>query len=350
MIKNILSKKQKNPLLELRNEILSGNTKLEEHYGSKQITAIIIDIGSKKAGVSLLCIADGTCSLYFEKGGGVIGTGTHKNVSYTARIFMDRITQLIENPTDTFDLDFPKNNVFSIKILTTDSKYQITGKITNNLPDNTISNTAFILANDVITQMRLIAENGYKPFSNDEILINFIKHNHYEAFFMALKDLNNPNALEEDKSALIISVYIGNIKIIKMLIRHGATLNYKDKTGMNALMSACFLGKHDLINELSDSFTLNSKDNFGYTPLMFACNAGKNECVEKLINLKADINAKDNENSTAIMFASQYGYDSIVNLLLTHGADKNIVGTHGLSALDFAIQNKHNSTIELLRN
>lgn len=350
MIKNIFSKKQENPLLELRNKILSCETEFEDYYGSKQISAIVTDIGSNKGGTSLLCIADGSCSLYFEKGGGIIGTGAHKNVNYVAKIFMDHISHLIENPVNAFDLNFPKKDFFSVKILTKDSKYQITGEITDNLSDNTTPGKAFILANDVITQIRLITQNDYKEFSNDEILISFIKHNYYEAFRMTLEDLNNPNALEEDKSALIISVYTGNVKIVEMLINHGADINYKDKTGMNSLMFACFLGKHDLINLLAIESTLNSKDNFGYTPLMFACNAGKYECVEMLINLKAEINAKDNDNSTAIMFASQHGYDSIVKLLLKHGADKNIVGNHGLSALDFAMQNKHSSTIKILQD
>lgn len=349
MIKNIFNKTPENPLLELRTKILSCETKLEEYSGPKQISAIVTDIGSKKGGISLLCIADGTCSLYFEKGGGIIGTGAHKNVYYTAKIFMNRITQLIENPVDAFNINFPKNDIFSVKILTKDLKYEIEGEITDSLSGSTIPGMAFILANDVITQIRLIAQNEYKEFSNDEILISFIKHNYYEAFLMALEDLNNPDALEEDKSALIISVYTGNIRITELLIRHGADLNYKDKTGMNSLMFACFLGKHDLVNLLSDASTLNSNDNFGYTPLMFACNAGKYECVEKLINLKADVNAKDNDNSTAIMFAAQHGYDSIVNLLINNGADKSITGNHGLTALDFAIQNKHNSTIALLQ-
>lgn len=197
--------------------------------------------------------------------------------------------------------------------------------------------------------IRLLDERKNLPFSNDEILINFIKENNVVAFNHALDELDNPNATEGDKSALNIATQIGNKEIIKRLKSKGADISYKDSTGLNSLMVACYLGKADLINELVNDDTINSRDNTGYTPLMFACNAGQFECVKELIALNANMNAKDNEDSTPIMFAAQHGYDSIVKYLLENGADKNTVGKYGLKAIDFAIQNRHSSTIKVLQ-
>jgi ankyrin repeat protein len=345
----MFGKKEISPLIEMRNNILQGITQFHDYYGSNEIAAIITDIGAKKGGVSLVCIGDDSCSLYFENGGGIIGAGEHKNVQIVSKIFMNAINQLLIDPVDNFDLKYPKTDNFRVKIITKYAKYQMKGKIENNLTSDTIPGKVFTLVNDVITQVRLISENDNEFFSDDVILINFIKENNYNAFIAALNDFKNPNAIEEDKSALMVSVYSGNIPILKELINHGAAIDYKDHSGLNSLMIACYLGKHEFVDLLTDNKTIEEKDKDGYTPLIYASNAGKIDCVNKLLQLKADVNATDNDNSTPIMFAAQHGYDSIVNVLLINGADKNIKGNHGLTALDFAIQNKHKSTMKLLQ-
>lgn len=55
--------KKKNPLLKLRTDLLEGKVHLKHFKGKNEIAAIITDIGMKSGVVSLVCIADGTCSL-----------------------------------------------------------------------------------------------------------------------------------------------------------------------------------------------------------------------------------------------------------------------------------------------
>jgi hypothetical protein len=341
-------KKNENPLLELRKNMLSGDIQVNETIGINQVIAVIIDIGSKMGGYCLVAVSDGSCSLYFENGGGIIGAGQHKNVQYVSRILLTEANDLMDNPVLQFKTDIPKDKNFIIHILTKNGKYEFVGK-TNDISEQSNSGRLFYLCSNVITQLRLLDERKNLPFSNDEILINFIKENNFLAFNNALDDLGNPNAIEGDKSALIIAAHVGNKDIIKKLKSKGADISYKDSTGLNALMVACYLGKADLIDELVNDDIINSKENTGYTPLMFACNAGQFECVKKLIALNANVNEKDNEDSTPIMFAAQHGYDSIVKYLLESGADKYMVGKHGLKAVDFAIQNKHSTTIKVLQ-
>ena len=341
-------KKNENPLLELRNKMLGGDIQVNETIGINQVIAVIIDIDSKNGGYCLVVVSDGSCSLYFEKGGGIIGAGQHKNVQYVSRILLNAANDLIDNPVLQFKTDIPKDKNYIIHILTKHGKYEFNGK-TEDISELSNSGKLFYLCNSIITQLRLLDERKNLPFSNDEILINFVKENNLLAFNNALDDLGNPNASEGDKSVLFIATHIGNKEIIKRLKSKGADISKKDSTGMNSLMVACYLGKVDLIHELVNDVTINSRDNSGYTPLMFACNAGQYECVKELIALNANINEMDNEGSTPVMFAAQYGYDSIVKYLLENGADKSIVGKHGLKAIDFAVQNKHSSTIKLLR-
>ncbi len=350
MFNKLFKTQKENPLIDIREKILRDELRFSEYYGEKQVSAIVTDIGGKRGeGVSLICIADGSCSLYFQSGGGIIGTGMHKNVNIVLKIFFQNAANLLENKVTDFDPRYPKNNFFSIKILTKDAKYQIDGEIPNQLTHDEKASLAFTLANDIITQIRIVSEIGEnRELTEDTILINFIKENNYNAFLLALEDFKNPNAIEDDKSALMISVYTGNEAMVAKLILAGAAKDYADETGMNSLMVASYLGRSGIVRKLLDSSIKNSKDKSGYTSLMFACNAGKYECVKELLEFKVDVNAKDNDNSTAIMFAAQNGFDSIASLLLEYGADTDIRGSHGLTALDFAKQNKHKSMIRLL--
>jgi hypothetical protein len=48
--------------------------------GHRGVWAVVMETGYDKAVVSLIAIADGTTSLYFSSGGGIIGAGEHKAV------------------------------------------------------------------------------------------------------------------------------------------------------------------------------------------------------------------------------------------------------------------------------
>ena len=342
-------KEKQNPLFELRNQLLLEDTSTIQTAGTNLVSTVIMDVGTKQGGYCLIIVSDGSCSLYFEKGGGVIGCGQHKNVQYACKVALAETNKLMEFEPSVmqFRSDIPKNKTFVIHVITNKGKYELSGS-TDKLREDSNARKLFILCNNIITEIRLLEERNNKPFSDDEILISFVKQNNYDAFVYALDDLNNPNAVEEDKSVLMIATYIGNKEIIKKLLDKGADLCFQDGTGLNPLMIACFLGKFEIIDELVNADTINSRDNSGQTPLMFACNADHFECVKALISCNADINAKDNQGSTSIMFAAQHGYDSIVKYLLENGADKNITGEHGFKAVDFAIQNNKKSTVKIL--
>lgn len=343
------SRKKKNPLLELRDQILSGEYKINESTGENEVTAVVLDVGTENGAYSLLVISDGTCSLYYENGGGIIGAGGHKNVGYVTKILLKRANEFCDKPVSLMNCKFPDKNGFIVHIMTKSGNYEFTGN-TRALSDGNRSSELFFLCNSVITQLRLLSERNNVPFSDDEILIQFIKENNEAAFSEALEELNNPNAMDGDKSALMIATYLGNKEIVEKLIHKGADIDYIDHTGMNPLMAASYLGKTELLDVLADENTINASDYSGQTPIMFACNAGKYECVKSLIGKHADVNMRDKEGSTPMMFAAQHGYDSIVKLLLENGADKSITGNHGLKAIDFALQNKHRTTVDLLKD
>ncbi|MBI5032079.1 MAG: ankyrin repeat domain-containing protein [Chloroflexi bacterium] len=143
----------------------------------------------------------------------------------------------------------------------------------------------------------------------------------------------------------------GSTECMALLLDAGADVTAADATGLNALMSAAYMGHADMVNLLLAYHTpLEARDESGYTALMFACNAGHVNAVQLLLNAGADVNASANDGSTPIMFAAQHGHDKVVHLLLDAGADAFRRGSHGLSALGFAEQNEHHSTQRLIQS
>lgn len=72
---------------------------------------------------------------------------------------------------------------------------------------------------------------------------------------------------------------IKSIRLLKVLIDHGANIDLVDNDGVSALMHACDYANIDAINLLLDNnANTNIVDNNGYTALMYLiCTIGRNE-------------------------------------------------------------------------
>ena len=67
---------------------------------------VLLEIGSERAVATLVALADGTTSLYFSSGGGVIGCGGHAAVAAAARKLVAAADAHLSElrPTSTFPL------------------------------------------------------------------------------------------------------------------------------------------------------------------------------------------------------------------------------------------------------
>ena len=76
---------------ELRRKILSlipGNMGLSSSDDTPHVWGVLMETGYAEALASLVCLADGTTSLYLGTGGGMIGGGEHTKVREAAREFL----------------------------------------------------------------------------------------------------------------------------------------------------------------------------------------------------------------------------------------------------------------------
>jgi hypothetical protein len=67
-----------NPYHALREQVLTLKAEVLEPPAPGRILGVVMETGYKEAVVTLVAIADGTVSLYFSNGGGMIGLGGHE--------------------------------------------------------------------------------------------------------------------------------------------------------------------------------------------------------------------------------------------------------------------------------
>lgn len=272
---------------------------------STSLIGVLMEYGHKDAVITLVSIADGTVSLYFSNGGGMIGLGEYESVRKASIDFLSFAGQFMSNAAPTTNYPFPSKGYITFYFITNNGILFSTAK-ENDLGNNKLPlSSLFLKGNDVITQARLVDEKRGRDFQQ-----------------------------------LMHAVTIGDTARVDELLSTLPNPDVSDQTGMTPLMVGAYRGQDRIVQKLLErKATIDQKDSQGYTALMFASNAGKLACVQVLVENGANVNETANDDSTPIMFAAQHGYNDIIRYLLGKGANPELVGKHGLSAVGFARQN-----------
>ncbi|MGE0268042.1 MAG: hypothetical protein AB7S78_06270 [Candidatus Omnitrophota bacterium] len=125
----------------------------------RRIYGILMEIGHPDGALSLIVLADGTVSLYYEKGGGVIGAGHEAGVKDASRQFLIKTEQFIEEFKEATVGMLPADGhiifyVLTYKqgILTADAGESILGERKHNLSE------VFYAGHNVLSELRKIEE------------------------------------------------------------------------------------------------------------------------------------------------------------------------------------------------
>jgi ankyrin repeat protein len=126
------------------------------------------------------------------------------------------------------------------------------------------------------------------------------------------------------KTALLVAINTGNLRIVRLLVDHGARVNCLAAIGVNR------------------------------TPLQFAAQIGSFDIVEYLLREGAEVNAPParNRGATALQLAAIGGYIGIAELLLNAGADPNAPAAKvdGRTAIEGAAEFGRVDMLRLLTN
>jgi ankyrin repeat protein len=125
-------------------------------------------------------------------------------------------------------------------------------------------------------------------------------------------------------TALHVASRNGRPVITRLLLEHGAVVNYEDKFGKNALHLASRHRSNDLARLLLDhGANLNALDTWGETALHRASFHGRIEVVTLLLEYGANVDDRSNLARTPLHCAADAGHPEIVEVLQDHDADVN---------------------------
>jgi hypothetical protein len=119
---------------------------------------VLMETGYDSATVTLLALSDGTTSLYFSNGGGVIGGQAHEAVRQANRAFLSQTNHSLQHLRlgDLFPIPEPAHTVFYVL---TDSGILTGGALEDDLGYGRHQLSAlFHAGHEVISQLRSISE------------------------------------------------------------------------------------------------------------------------------------------------------------------------------------------------
>ena len=183
------------------------------------------------------------------------------------------------------------------------------------------------LEHDILISCQLPKENVKDAIRNLKEILEGDAYKDYKF------DLNNIKD-EYGRTPLYWACINNYTEVAKLLLEHGADVNFKDKNGKFPLYEACYNDNIELAKLLLEhGADVNSKNKYGRTPLYDVCSMDNIELVKLLLEYGADVNIKDEYRKTPLYNACYNNKLNIAKLLLEHGADVNIKDEYGHTPL-----------------
>ncbi|KAF7889949.1 uncharacterized protein EAF02_002364 [Botrytis sinoallii] len=178
----------------------------------------------------------------------------------------------------------------------------------------------------------------------------------------------------QGKTVLHLACHSRNsVELLKILVKHGADLNWTDSTNGNTLLheTAAHImgtvhgnrynslskdGKQtfvSVVRRLCPKFDVNAKDINGYTPLHYAC-ATSEYSVFALITAGADLNSQSFNRRTPLHCAARGRQCGVLSMLLNHAQrigftiDINSQDSDGMTPLHFACISGRPESVSIL--
>lgn len=140
-------------------------------------------------------------------------------------------------------------------------------------------------------------------------------------------------------TALMYSVYSGQIEVASYLLQQGADVDFCSAEGMYCPLLSCCTSKANEEKQLQcldlllqSGVSVDVHEGNHMTPLMFASQSGHVKVVSKLLLAKSDPNKQDNRGFTALCYAALRGDAKLVKVFLENGADPTKACSEGTAS------------------
>lgn len=142
----------------MREMVLNLNDDEISELTEKPVWAVLMETGYDGAVVSVVAIADGTASLYFSNGGGMIGLGEHANVRHASLAMVSSSDKYIKKMAKTESFPLPKKGETIFYIVTPEGTYTYKAKEDDLGNKRDELSPFFYNGHELISQMRIADE------------------------------------------------------------------------------------------------------------------------------------------------------------------------------------------------
>ncbi len=143
---------------ELRKHILTlipGEVGIVQSEGLANVWGVLMECGFPQAVATLVSLADGTTSLYFGNGGGIIGSGEYTAVARASQALVAHAEDYLNTMSSALSFPLPLLGQVRFYILTFSGIFMAEADERELAGNNHRLSPLFYSAQDVITQIRL---------------------------------------------------------------------------------------------------------------------------------------------------------------------------------------------------
>ncbi len=129
---------------------------------SSGVVGALMETGTPDAVVTLMTMADGTVSLYFSSGGGIIGLGQHEGPRKAGLDYLAAVPRYLERATPAKEFPLPELGRTRFYFMTRDGVFTVDAAEDDLGNNRSPLSPLFFKAQEVITQARLAEEERRK--------------------------------------------------------------------------------------------------------------------------------------------------------------------------------------------
>lgn len=151
--------------LQLRSRLLSlkpAELGLSPNQTTPHVWALLVEMGYEVGMATLVCLADGTTSLYYSTGGGLLGRGDYGPVAEASKILVALAENYLEHASITHEVPLPEAGQVRFVFLTYAGIYAADASEKLVVSGHHPFSPLFKVTQEILGQLKMLAEKRRK--------------------------------------------------------------------------------------------------------------------------------------------------------------------------------------------